>query len=551
MIDMRNLLTCLAAIILFTAFYSCQKELSLEFGTPASGTLQSSAGDCLPKTVAGSYIANKAINDSNFIEVTVNVLTLGSYTIYTDSVNGYAFKATGAFTTTGSNTVRLKGSGRPVSPGVDNFTVIFDSSFCSVAVTVLPSGSSGGPAAFTLAGAPGGCTAFDLGSVTYYKDTTLDGRHVVKLNVNVTTVGSYSITTNTVNGYFFSTSGTFGATGTTQVTLQGSGKPLAAGTNNFTVTAGGSTCTFSVVVTAVAPPAGSCTVSSLQGVYTAGTATTATNKVVVTHTYAAAGNVSVSTGVVNGYSFGPANISATVGLNTITLNATGTPSAAGTNTFTITFGDGQTCTFTVTVIAAPGVNSDYFPLSASSYWTYVFPAVAPTDTIKKINNATATGGGNTYRVFEVFDNGGLSDHDEYYRRSGNDYFEYNIGDAYSQLTFDTNVEGDILFLKEGLTLNQAWTSAEFTGTVSGAARKLRYTFKCIDPNATVTVNGKSYSNVYKVTMQPEVSTNGGTTWTAESLIWESWFAKGVGLVQQKGTLGANSFTTSLRFYQVF
>lgn len=549
---MRQLIICLMSVALFSLFLSCQKEISVEYGTPAKGSLQGSAGNCLPKLVAGSYIANKAINDSNFIEVTVNVTSPGPYTIFTDTANGYSFKATGTFANTGTNTVRLKGSGLPIDPGTDDFMVVFDSSICYIDVTVLPSGSTGGQAVFTLDGAPGGCAAFGLVG-DYYKDTTLDARHKVSVNVNVTTVGTYTITTNTQNGYFFSTTGTFGATGPQAVPLNGNGKPLAVGTNNFTVTAGTATCTFQVTVGTPAT-SGNCT-ATFAGTYTAGTPTTTANKVTLTHTYATAGTYNVTTNTVNGYSFGLSNFTANAGANSVVITATGTPSTAGTNTFTVNFGDGQTCTFTITVSSGttPPVNTDYFPLTPNSYWTYSFPSpTSPSDTIKKVNNNTANApNGSVYRDFEVFDNAGASAYNEYFRRSGNDYFEYTAADIYSEFTFDDNIEGDILFLKEGLTLNQVWTSAEFTGNVNGAPQKLRYSFKCIDPNATATINGKTYTNVYKVTMQPEVSTNGGTSWTADPLSWESWYARGIGMIQQKVTRGANSFTSSLRFYRIF
>lgn len=548
---MRQLIICLMGLTLFSFFLSCQKEISLEFGEPAKGTLQTDLGECLPKLVAGSYVANKALNDSNFIEVTVNVTTTGPYSIFTDSANGYRFRASGAFTSTGPNTVRLKGTGRPVSDGVHTFTVFFDSSMCDVDVTVLPDGATGGPAAFTLQGAPGACGNFKLNG-TYYKDTTLDTRHSIEVQVNVTTVGTYTISTNTVNGYSYSRTGTFGSTGVQTITLTGTGKPAAVGNDNFTVTAGSSTCTFQVAVT-TPPVAGGCT-PTVQGTYTAGTAATATNRVVITYTYPAAGTYNVSSNTVNGYSFGPQSVTATAGASTtITLNATGTPTAAGTNTFNVDLGNGQTCTFTVTVNpAAPTTNADYFPLTANSYWTYNFPVQSPTDTIRKLNDHAANSpAGVTYRGFRVFDNAGDTAYTEYYRKSGNDYLEYNIADYYSQLTFDSDVFGDILFLKEGLTTNQTWTSAVFSGNVNSQPQSLRYTFTCLDANATVSVNGKTYSNVYKVKMQPQTSNNGGTTWTSETLSWEVWYAKGVGMVQQKASVGANSVTISLRFFRVF
>ncbi len=110
---MRYLLTAFLGLFLLTFFNSCQKEVSVEIGLPARGSLQGDGGDCLPKTVAGTYMAGRAFTDSNFVEVTVNVLIAGPYTIATDTLNGYSFKATGTFAGAGVNTVRLKGNGTP------------------------------------------------------------------------------------------------------------------------------------------------------------------------------------------------------------------------------------------------------------------------------------------------------------------------------------------------------------------------------------------------------------------------------------------------------
>ena len=51
----------------------------------------------------------------------------------------------------------------------------------------------------------------------------------ITLVANVTTTGTYTISTNTLNGVTFSASGTFGATGSQTVTLTPSGTPTAAG----------------------------------------------------------------------------------------------------------------------------------------------------------------------------------------------------------------------------------------------------------------------------------------------------------------------------------
>jgi hypothetical protein len=66
----------------------------------------------------------------------------------------------------------------------------------------------------------------------------------------VTEMGTWSITSNTVNGYSFSGSGAFGTTETVQVTLYGTGTPSNDQTDNFTATANysGGTCTFEVTI---------------------------------------------------------------------------------------------------------------------------------------------------------------------------------------------------------------------------------------------------------------------------------------------------------------
>lgn len=131
--------------ILFIAgiCFSCKKEKSFEQGLPAKGSLQDSLGNCMDKTVSGNYIAGKILTDSNYIDVNVTVLTKGVYSIYTDTVNGYYFKASGSFATTGQNTIRLKGVGKPISSGTDDFMIVFDSTLCPVSVTVTDTSSGG------------------------------------------------------------------------------------------------------------------------------------------------------------------------------------------------------------------------------------------------------------------------------------------------------------------------------------------------------------------------------------------------------------------------
>lgn len=235
--------------------YSCQKEVSFENGEGISseGTLQSDVtGDCLPKEVGGSYEAGVAlVGTSNTIEVQVNVLKTGTYLIYTDTVNGYYFRGTGNFTATGVNTVTLQGNGTPLLDGINNFTVKYGTSECIIAVTVLPAGG-GGPADFTFNGSPGTCMDYVAGG-DYVVGVALDGAtNSVVIKVNVTTAGTYTVSTAESNGMTFSGTGTL-LTGAQTITLQGSGTPVTAGSTTIPVTAGSSTCSFTIDVLATPP----------------------------------------------------------------------------------------------------------------------------------------------------------------------------------------------------------------------------------------------------------------------------------------------------------
>ncbi|MFK5894799.1 MAG: fibrobacter succinogenes major paralogous domain-containing protein [Pseudomonadota bacterium] len=104
------------------------------------------------------------------------------------------------------------------------------------------------PASYTI-GTGSSCATTTVNG-NYYEGVILDGSNAVTLDATVTTTGTWSITTNSVNGYSFSGSGTFATIGTIQVTLDGTGTPTIAQTDNFTATANGSggSCTFSVTM---------------------------------------------------------------------------------------------------------------------------------------------------------------------------------------------------------------------------------------------------------------------------------------------------------------
>src|SRR5260221_10957582 len=62
--------------------------------------------------------------------------------------------------------------------------------------------------------------------------TAVTSSNYIEVQVNVTNPGSYFISSDTLNGFYFRGTGSFTA-GTNTIKLTGTGTPVAAGTNNF------------------------------------------------------------------------------------------------------------------------------------------------------------------------------------------------------------------------------------------------------------------------------------------------------------------------------
>ena len=640
------------ALISAIFILGCQKEVSFEQGNvPGAGSLQSDAtGDCLPKTVAGTYLQGTAlVPATNTITVSVMVTKTGSYTITTDTVAGIYFKATGTFLALGATNVTLQGNGTPSAQGIRNFQVTYGTSICDIQVTILPSGTSpavltlagsgtppscttpviagtfaagtplgntntvtlnvnvttagsynlsttavngmtftgagtvatgaqtivltgsgtpgtagnslipvtigtstcnftivvGSGAAFTLVGAPNCTTPVISGN--YTAGTPLTNANTVVLNVNVTTAGGYNVSTGPVNGMTFSGSGTL-ATGAQTITLTGSGTPVAAGNNTFPVTVGSSTCSFPIVVQAGAGPAvgtldggpGACTPATPAGTYTAGTALTTGNTVQIQVDVTAAGSYNITTNTVSGFSFaGTGNLA--IGNNLpVTLTGTGTPLAAGTHTFTVTFGT-STCTFSITVV---GLSNDYFPRTTGSNWSYEFDNDALDSLYRTVIAATHSANGKTYNIFMADFGTGL-DSSGYYTKIAGDYYEwFNYGEWFQ---LDNPGWGEYIMLKDNVPVGNNWKSNAFTGTLQGTPITVRFSMtilqKDVAASVTTSTGTVNYTNVIVVEERLEALI--GPTWTdITSTVGygKSYYARGIGLIKFEQYDAANSLT---------
>tara|TARA_B110001450_G_scaffold46575_1_gene43270 strand:- start:376 stop:1515 length:1140 start_codon:yes stop_codon:yes gene_type:complete len=96
--------------------------------------------NCSSISVNGTSIINTPLNSTNTITIDVIVNSFDTYTINTNTVNGYSYSATGAFSTLGINTITLIGTGTPVIDQTDTFTIDFVGTgfSCNTTNTVIP-----------------------------------------------------------------------------------------------------------------------------------------------------------------------------------------------------------------------------------------------------------------------------------------------------------------------------------------------------------------------------------------------------------------------------
>ncbi len=209
-------------------------------------TLGGTPGGCTGFTAQGVYQVGLPLTSSNTVQMNVDVTVVGTYQIIVPSTNGMSFIKDGVFTTLGLQSVTLNGSGTPNLSGANNLNASTISGSCTFTLTVLPVGS-GSTAIFTLESTSGVCNGA-VANGTYTAGVALTPLNNVVINVNVTTLGTYTISTSVVNGMSFSKSGTFTTTGVQPVILIGSGIPVGSGISNLTATNGTSNCTFSITV---------------------------------------------------------------------------------------------------------------------------------------------------------------------------------------------------------------------------------------------------------------------------------------------------------------
>jgi uncharacterized protein (TIGR02145 family) len=188
--------------------------------------------------------------------------------------NGQSVNATGVTGLTATlalgNFVAGNGSliytitGTPASTGTASFAINIGGQTCTLTRTVGLA-SSGGTAVVSTwtstvgcsvgAGANNSPAGVIRGGVneTMAQGVAAPSSASITLVANVTTTGTYTISTNTLNGVTFSASGTFGSTGNQTVTLTPSGTPTAAGNFKWATVLTPSIDVYGSVLSANAP----------------------------------------------------------------------------------------------------------------------------------------------------------------------------------------------------------------------------------------------------------------------------------------------------------
>jgi hypothetical protein len=538
---MTNLKRLVLIVLVAIAFGGCQKELN--FDGVSFGVLKATlSGVCSPNTFNGIYQEDSTITTGdNWIDVQVNATFGGTYEIKSDTVNGFSFYRAGAIPT-GLSTIRLLASGRPDTALPTTFHLYYDSSFCTFTINVVR--STAGGAHYDI-GSGGGCSSFTAFG-NYNVATALDATDSVTFLANVNSTGTYTIKTDTINGISFSAMGVFNNTGVTQVTLHGSGTPVTASppAYTFTVAGDGNTCTFPITVMpagtgsavfSYTATTGNCSVLSVNGTYTAGTAMNNSNTVTLNVNVATAGTYNITTTNGNNVTFSRTGTFTATGPQTVTLIASTTiPPAAGTFSFAPSAGT-NTCAFDVIFGGVvPPTNLEYVPETVGTNWTDSLDGGASSDTTYNfVSSNTVSVGGNTYKKFYLvdFDHSTFIDDSTYHRSSLGKYYIY----LYGTLGLDNPINKQMMILDSTLSAGGTWSTnlganSITVGGIPIPISSLTVDAQILSKGTTEVVLGNTYTNVIKVLYKYYADAGGGPTEFAES---EIWYAKGKGIIYDK------------------
>ena len=281
-----------------------------------------------------------------------------------------------------------------------------------------------------------------------------------------------------------------------------------------------------------------CSLTTVMGNFVAGKTLSDSNFLQIEVHVSRAGPYKITSDAVNGYSFISSGNFTDTGTMLVKLVANGRPSSFGTNLFKLRY-DSSVCQAQVVVQdslvnVVTAANDDHFPLAENNRWVYDDLSY-PRDSIIRTINGNAIINSLTYDVMDEYISFFPATNQNYYRKSGSSYSEYVAVSTFtSALDYAPSLYDDMIFLKENCHTGESWYSNTYSGRTSLGFQvlMLRYLFRCIDSDATVVKNGKTFLHVYKIQMIPEVA-NVGANPTSTGEIHTDYYAKGIGLIYQE------------------
>ncbi len=198
-------------------------------------------------SASGTWLAGINTTSNNFVTIPVTVTTAGWFNISTATANGIYFYDSGFFQAPGVYNVNVQAYGTPLNAGSTTFNFIGSNGTPGCPVVINVQNTSGGIASYTFIGAPDSCQFFSYAGV-YTTGVPMNSQNTVNISVNVTSPGSYTITSTTINGITFSRTGIFTQTGSQSIFLNSTGTPIQQGLSAFNFIGNITGCSFIIPV---------------------------------------------------------------------------------------------------------------------------------------------------------------------------------------------------------------------------------------------------------------------------------------------------------------
>jgi len=164
----------------------------------------------------------------------------------------------------------------------------------------------------------------------------------------------------------------------------------------------------------------------------------------------------------------------------------------------------------------PPVIADYFPTGIGSTWAY--QGVAGTESIESVANATFES-----KQYQQFNSS--SGRTSYYRKDGNNYYEYLPLDFGSGNPSAQKIE--FLFLKDNTAAGESWLTDAYDVQVSGTPVRVKLKCTIISKGFSESFGGKVYDDLIEV--YTELLVYDGVNFQPVSA-YTTIYAKGVGRV---------------------